>query len=171
MAKSAPSSVSPSQLELKDTQGTVHRIDEYRGKVVVVNFWATWCVPCKHEMPLFVGAEKKYGADKVQVLAVSMDDEQTRGKIEDFARKEKMEFPILIGDSAALKLLTQNEAVPATVFIDKDGKVVSRVLGEISKDELKARVEWMLGLKGGNPPAELVNNLNKKQDEGITPGH
>ena len=152
--------------KLADLQGQPHTLADYHGKPLVVNFWATWCGPCKHEMPLFADAVKHYGADKVQVVAVSLDDAGTRDKIPGFAEKEKMSFPILLGDTQTMQKLGVGEAVPATVFLDANGKVISRVLGEISKSELKDRVEWMLGLKSGKPPAETVNNLSKKREDG-----
>jgi len=151
-------------LSFSDLQGKQHSLAEYRGKILVVNFWATWCGPCKHEMPLFAEAAKKYG-DDVRVLAVSLDDASTRSKIPGFAEKEKMSFPILLGDMDKLKSLATSEALPATVFVDADGKVVARVLGEISKGELKQRLEWLFGGEKGQAPPEMVNNLNKKKDE------
>ena len=152
-------------LSLADLQGQTHPLAEYRGKILVVNFWATWCGPCKHEMPLFGEAAKKYGSDHVQVVAVSLDDKSTQSKIPGFAEKEKMTFPILLGDMEALKKLGLGEALPATVFIDSDGHVVARVLGEISRGELKERLEWLTSGKNGKAPQELVNNLNKKKDD------
>jgi thiol-disulfide isomerase/thioredoxin len=148
---------------LSDLQGQPHHLADYRGKVVIVNFWATWCGPCKHEMPLFADAVKRYGADHVQVIAVSLDDESTRNKIPGFAEKQKMSFPILLGDTSAMQKLGLGEAVPATVFFDGNGNRVARILGEVSKSELKERLESMLGLKSGNPPPELINNLGKNR--------
>jgi thiol-disulfide isomerase/thioredoxin len=152
-------------LSFADLQGKQHSLAEYHGKILVVNFWATWCGPCKHEMPLFADAAKKYGQDHLQVVAVSLDDESTRSKIPGFAEKEKMSFPILLGNMDALKTLATSEALPATLFVDAEGNVVARVLGEISKSELKERLDWLLAGKSGKAPAELLNNVNKKKDE------
>ena len=158
-----------SELALPDLQGQQHSLTDYRGKVLVLNFWATWCDPCKHEMPLFVNAVKKYGADKVQVVAVSLDDASTRAKVPSFIEKEKISFPILLGSTDTMQKLGLGEALPATLFMDSNGKVLARVLGEISKSELKERVEWMLGMKKGQAPPELINNLQKKKEADITP--
>jgi peroxiredoxin len=141
---------------------------DYHGKVVIVNFWATWCGPCKHEMPLFVEAAKRYGEDRVQVIAVSLDDDSTRSKIPEFAGKQKMSFPILLGNAEVMQKLGLGEGLPATAFLDANGQVIARILGEVSKSELKARLDWMLGLKSGEAPPAMVNNLNKKRDEEIT---
>jgi len=157
-------------LSLPDLQGQQRNLAEYRGKILVVNFWATWCVPCKHEMPLFVDAEKHYGEDRVQVVAISLDDQSTRDKIPGFAEKQKMSFPILLGNTEAMQKLGLGEAVPATVFIDDHGQIVAKILGEVSKSELKARLDWMmLGSKSGKEPPALINNLNKKRDEPMIP--
>ena len=147
----------PADVSLPDLRGQQHHLREYRSKVLVVNFWATWCGPCKHEMPLFGDALKHYGADRVQVVAVSLDDESTRSKIPGFADKQKMSFPILLGDMEALKKLGLGEAVPATAFFDSEGNEVARILGEVSKSELKARLDWMLGEKSGQAPPEPVS--------------
>jgi thiol-disulfide isomerase/thioredoxin len=156
------------EVSLPDLQGQPHSLSSYQGKVLVVNFWATWCGPCRHEMPLFADALKHYGADRVQVVAISLDDETTRGKIPDFAEKQKMSFPILLGKTDDMQKLGLGEGVPATLFINSDGQIVARILGELSKSELKARLDWMLGQGGKEPPA-LINNLNKKRDEPMVP--
>lgn len=158
----------PVNLSLADLQGQQHSLSDYRGKVLVVNFWATWCGPCKHEMPLFSDALKRYGSDRVQMVAVSLDDESTRNKISTFAEKEKMTFPILLGTTETMQKLGLGEALPATIFFDPDGRVIARVLGEINKSELKARLEYLLGQSSKQPP-ELVNNLGKKSEQDITP--
>lgn len=147
-----------------DTQGQQHSLADYHGKVLVVNFWATWCGPCKHEMPLFGDAVKHYGNDHLQVVAVSLDDKTTQDKIPAFASKEKMSFPILLGDTEAMKKLGLGEALPSTLFIDGNGQIVARVLGEVSKSELQERLDYLLGKTQKEPPA-LVNNVNKKKED------
>jgi len=156
------------QLSLPDLQGQQHNLADYHGKILVVNFWATWCVPCKHEMPLFADAVKHYGADHVQVVAISLDDETTRSKIPTFAEKENMSFPILLGSTDAMKTLGLGEAVPATAFVDSEGRIVAKILGEVSKSELKARLDWMLKSSSKEPPA-LINNLGKKSNQPMVP--
>ncbi len=158
----------PADLSLPDLHQQQHSLAEYKGRIVVVDFWATWCVPCKHEMPLFVDAAKHYG-DRIQVVAISMDDAASRAKIPAFTDKQRMNFPVLLGDSKALQQLGLGEAVPATAFLDANGRVIFKILGEVSKSELRARLDSLLGLKTGDAPPELVNNLNKKRAEELTP--
>src|SRR5215475_5145355 len=84
------------ELSLKDTHGTTHSIAEYRGKIVILNFWATWCIPCKDEIPIFREVDKRYREKGVVVLAASLDDEKTKKYINQFTRSYKMNFPILV---------------------------------------------------------------------------
>lgn len=160
-------STEQAELSLADLQGQQHALADYRGKILIVNFWATWCGPCKHEMPLFSDALKHYGDERVQVIAISLDDNSTRGKIPAFAEKQKMSSLILLGNTEAMKKLGLGEAVPATAFIDGEGRVVAKILGEVSKSELKRRLDWMTGQKSGQEPPVLINNLNKKHDDAV----
>jgi len=151
-------------VSLPSLDGAQHSPAEYKGKVVVVNFWATWCVPCQKEMPLFVDEQQRYG-DKVQVIAVSLDDSRTQGKIPDFAKVTRMSFPILLASVDEMKKLGLGEALPATAFLDAEGNVVARIFGEISKSDLRRRLEWMLEKKGSEPPALIDKFAQKKHDD------
>ncbi len=158
----------PARPEFQQLDGTSVNLDAYRGKIVVLNFWATWCVPCKEEMPLLVDLKKKYG-DRINVIAVSVDETQTAMKIPDFARKYKMDFPIWRGDTKLAESFGLGEAVPATAFIDENGKIVGRVLGMLDKHDLSHRVAWMLGDRSGKEPVELVNSINKSPKPSDSP--
>ena len=164
-ATMAPLAIAQEQpeLALSDVNGQKHTLGDYRGKAVVVNFWATWCAGCQHEMPLFLDLQKRYG-DAVQVVTVSVDDATTRDKIGAFAAKYKMDVPILLGTADDLKRLGLGEALPATMFLDASGNVVARVLGEVTKNDLRSRVDWIVSNKGSAPPA-LANNFSKKSED------
>ncbi len=153
---------SPSEaLRVTDLTGSAQTLSAYRSKIVVLNFWATWCVPCREEMPLLDQAQKKFG-ERVAVIAVSLDDAQTRAAIEPFVRKARIRFPVWVGATPDdLERLGLGKALPATAFLDGDGRVVGRVLGQLRKKDLFPRVEWMLGERHDDEPAPLVNNLNK----------
>jgi thiol-disulfide isomerase/thioredoxin len=154
--------------EFKELDGRSVSLDAYRGKIVVLNFWATWCTPCKEEMPLLVDLKRKYG-DRIDVIAVSVDDAQTAANIPDFAKKYKMGLPIWRGDMKLAESLGLGEAVPATAFIDENGKIVGRVLGMLDKHDLTHRVAWMLGDRSGKEPVELVNSTNKSPTRSDSP--
>jgi thiol-disulfide isomerase/thioredoxin len=147
-------------LEMTDHTGQLQRLEDYRGKVVVLNFWATWCGPCAAEMPIFVDAQKRYGKQGVVVLAASLDDDETKANIPEFMRKRKMNFPVLMGATVDhLELFSLGQALPATVFIDPVGNVFSRILGEAKKGDVRDRVEWLLGRRKGKEPVALLDNI------------
>lgn len=156
-------SSSAPNLELKDVQGNVHNLAQYRGKIVVLNFWATWCVPCKTEMPIFVDVNKKYRDRGVVVLAASMDDESTRQYISQYAHVYKMEFPILVGASSdTMHGLGLGDGIPSTVFLDSNGNIVGRIVGQAQKKDVLRRIEWLLGNHEGEPPQVVTDTLKRK---------
>jgi thiol-disulfide isomerase/thioredoxin len=140
-------------LELPDSFGKTQRLEDYRGKVVILNFWATWCGPCAKEMPIFVEAQRKYGSRGAVVLAASLDDDQTKANIPAFVQKYRMDFPVLVGATAdTLHLFEMGDGLPSTVFLDAEGRIFARIFGEVKKKDVFERVEWLLGdRKGRNP--------------------
>lgn len=150
------------ELALRDLSGHPQSLESYRGKIVVLNFWATWCEPCMEEMPMLVNAQKRYGERGVTVIAVSLDDASARAQVEKFVRKKKVKFPVWVGGTVEdLERLGLGEALPATAFFDAEGRLVGRVLGMLRRRDLGHRIEWMLGESKGEPPAPLVNNLGQ----------
>src|SRR3954452_11933161 len=132
----------PVNLPFRDMSGKTVHLSDLRGKPVVLNFWATWCIPCRAEMPLFVEAEKEFSEKGVVFLAVSLDDKQTRPKIPAFVEEFRIPSTIWTGGSTMdLQDLKLGEALPATAFLDAKGRIVSRVLGQITRDELRARLQ------------------------------
>jgi thiol-disulfide isomerase/thioredoxin len=150
-------------LSWHDTQGKLQSISRYKGKVVVLNFWATWCVPCQHEMPMLADMQRKYADQGLIVLGGSVDDSTTQSKIQASAEKDKIPFPLLVGaTSEQMKQMQLGEAIPATAFFDADGQLAGRVLGELDKSELQHRIEWMLGKHRGKAPAAFIDGFQKK---------
>jgi thiol-disulfide isomerase/thioredoxin len=121
--------------------------DEYKGKAVLINFWATWCVPCKLEMPWFVDLHKQYGAQGFEILGVDEDEAKDRGQIGKFARKIGVNYPILIGDEAVSKAYGGVEVLPTSFYVGRDGKVVEEAAGLISRDEIEANIKKALAVK------------------------
>jgi len=150
-------------LPFKDMNGNKVKVSDLRGKPVVLNFWATWCVPCRAEMPLFVEAEKEYAPRGVAFVAASLDDKQSRPKIPDFVGEFQIPFPIWVGASTEdLSDLRLGTALPATAFLDRDGRIVARVLGQITKQELYDRLDWVTGGRQGPAPEPLVRHVAEK---------
>ena len=158
------------QLSLRDTHGNTQDVSRYKGKIVVLNFWATSCVPCQHEMPLLAEMQTKYEEKGVIVLGASVDDEKSQPLIQPFAEKNKIAFPLLVGATTdQMQQLQLGEAIPATAFFDADGKLIGRVLGELNKSDLQNRLEWMLGKHHGKAPPAFINGFQKKQAPDSTP--
>src|SRR5262245_58942684 len=148
-------------LPFKDMNGKKVKVNEFRGKPVILNFWATWCVPCRSEMPLLVEAEKEYGPRGVVFIGVSLDDRQTRPKIPDFVGQYLMGFPVWLGNSMDMEDLKLGTALPATAFVDREGRIAARVLGQIPQNELYERLDWLTGDRKGSAPDPLVRHLER----------
>jgi peroxiredoxin len=148
------------KLKVHDLDGNKQNLKQFAGKIIVLNFWATWCEPCQQEMPMLVEEEARYRERGVAVVGVSLDKPGDEDKVRAFLKKYQVHFPIWVGGTADdLDRWKMGPAVPATAFIDADGKIVGRVEGEMRKPKLEHRLEWMLGNHEGEPPAPLENNL------------
>jgi thiol-disulfide isomerase/thioredoxin len=144
-----------------------HDLERYRGKVVVLNFWATWCAPCRDEIPLLVRIQREYGAKGgVQVIGASIDEPGDRESAEAFVRRMRINYPVWYGrtteDMKPLRLAT---AIPATAVFDRDGRPVFRIIGEVKEADLTSRLDWLLAGRTGEAPAELM------LPPGVTPEH
>ncbi|MGI8785643.1 MAG: TlpA family protein disulfide reductase [Acidobacteriota bacterium] len=155
-----------SSLQLKDLVGRPQSLADYRGQIVVLNFWATWCVPCRKEMPELVELQSVLGSRGVQFIGASLDDAETQGQIPAFVRRHKINFPVWIGaspqDQASFRLAT---SIPATVILDGSGNAVFRIIGVATREVLLERLQWLLSDRSLPAPAELV------LPAGITPEH
>jgi thiol-disulfide isomerase/thioredoxin len=133
-------------LELHDLQGGKHTLADYRGKPVVLNLWATWCVPCAAEMPLLSEMQNRY-KDKILFLAVSVDDEDVKPEIAAFIKKHKGDA-LTVMTGATLDSLHDfglAPAMPGTVFIDAQGNIVDRVSGALKRPDLEDRLRKLAG--------------------------
>lgn len=149
-------------LALKDAHGQKVRLRELRGKVVVLNFWATWCGPCNAEMPMLVDLEKQYAGRGVAFIGASLDDARTRDRIPAFLSEHKIGFPVWYGATADdLDALKLGNVVPSTAFLDAEGRVVARILGQARPEEVKERLDWLVGDRTGPPPVAMVKHLEK----------
>src|SRR5215472_15191937 len=113
---------------LESLDGKHMRLSDWRGKAVLLNFWATWCGPCKIEMPWFVELQKQYGPQGLQVIGVAMDD-SSQEDIEKFVKEMGVNYPILIGKEAVGQDYGGVNVLPTTFFLDRDGKIVAREFG------------------------------------------
>jgi thiol-disulfide isomerase/thioredoxin len=128
---------------LQSLDGQNIRLSEYRGKAVVLNFWATWCEPCKIEMPWFVEFQKQYGPDGLQFVGVAMDDASPKD-ISEFARNMGVNYPILIGKEAVGDQYGGIPFMPETFYIGRDGKIVDKILGLKGRGEIEGDIKKIL---------------------------
>lgn len=153
-------------LVFRELDGAERRLSEYRGKVVVLNFWATWCIPCREEMPLLAGIQKRYAERGVVVIGASADDESTASEIPGFVRKIGITFPVWKGATTEhMRALGLGTGLPVTAILDQNGQVGFRLLGVIQKRDLETRLEFLLGDQGGRRPAALVDRLSEHGGE------
>jgi thiol:disulfide interchange protein DsbD len=116
---------------------------DFAGKVAVVNFWATWCVPCVKEIPSFNKLHREYAAKGVQVVGISMDENGVEA-VKPFLEKHPMEYPIALGNDSLAKQFQTDDGIPITVVFDRSGKQVKRFTGFLSEAELLAAVQSAL---------------------------
>jgi peroxiredoxin len=128
---------------LSSLDGKTLKLSDYHGKAVLLNFWATWCEPCKIEMPWFVDLQKKYGPQGLQVLGVAMDDAPAKD-ISDFAQKMGVNYPIVIGKEEVGTQYGGVQYLPSTFYISRDGKIMDRVFGLVSRSEIETNIQKAL---------------------------
>ena len=122
---------------LPDLQGKPQALGQWKGKTILLNFWATWCPPCRKEIPLFVDMQDSYGKRGLQIVGVAIDNKQD---VSDFMDTYFINYPVVIGSDNALKLMEQYGnhlgSLPYSVIIAADGKLVHRKIGAYSHKEL-----------------------------------
>jgi peroxiredoxin len=120
------------------------RLSDYRGKAVLLNFWATWCPPCKVEIPWFVDLQKHYEAQGFAVLGVAVLDDSGQQEIAKFANEMSINYPVLLDTVAVSDQYGNVEALPTTFYIGRDGRIVKRVFGLSSHEEVEENIKATL---------------------------
>lgn len=132
--------------ELPDLQGRPLRLADYSGKVVLINFWAVWCPPCREEIPLLMAARKRFGAQGFEVIGVALDTPET---VRDFAQEIGIDYPNVLVEPTDFSLPrafgSSREALPYSAIVGRDGRIHSVKLGEYREAELMRAVEAALG--------------------------
>lgn len=145
----APASTSPETapaFTLKTLDGGHVSLADYKGKVVLVNFWATYCVPCKTETPWFVQLQKEHGAEGLQVIGITMDEPENK-HLPKFVADMGVNYPIAFGDYDLADTYDHVQALPVTFLITRDGKIAKTIRGIESKEKLDADVTKLLAEK------------------------
>lgn len=127
---------------LPDMDGKSQALAQWRGKVMVVNFWATWCPPCLEEIPEFVRLQEKFGHRGLQFVGIAIDNPD---KVREFAAKFRMNYPVLVGEMEAIELVRKvgNErgGLPFTVIMDRKGRLIGTELGGLNEQKLIGLIE------------------------------
>jgi peroxiredoxin len=133
---------------LKDENGAAVKLSDYRGKVVLLNFWATWCGPCKIEIPWFVEFESRYKDQGFAVIGVSMD-EGGWDDVKPYLRRVNVNYRILLGNDEVAMLYGGVEALPTSFLIDRDGRIASVHVGLVSKGDYQSDIDTLLKTEKG----------------------
>lgn len=131
---------------LDTLEGQSVKLSDYRGKAVLLNFWATWCGPCKVEMPWFVDLQKQYGSQGLQIIGVAMDD-SGKDAIDKFAKEMGVNYLILQGKEAVGDAYGGVLGLPTTFFIDRNGKIIDSSSGLIGKGEIEENIKKALSVQ------------------------
>ena len=135
--------------ELPNLNGGQVDLSDFRGKAVLLNFWATWCAPCRREIPWFIEFQKEYGPRGLRIIGVSMD-EGGRDAITPFVRRTGIDYLVLLGDNHVNSLYGGLEILPTTYYISSQGDVIALVNGVISKAEFERDIKEALGASPQN---------------------
>jgi thiol-disulfide isomerase/thioredoxin len=139
-------------ISLKDLDGKDVALSQYKGQVVLVNFWATWCAPCREEIPELIAMQRKYGPKGFTVLGIAMDEEG-ESVVAPFVQKERfavegqaspMSYPILLGNDAAAEKFGGLLGYPTSVLISRDGKQIQHITGQINGEDVAKAIEAQL---------------------------
>ena len=133
------------ELTLKDPFGTEQHLSSLKGRIVILNFWATYCIPCRKEMPDLAAIQNQFAALGVQVIGASVDEPEDRKDVLRFVKETKVNFPIWMGATTEhMKKFGLGAALPGTVIIDREGRIAKVISGVVNLADLKKQIEAML---------------------------
>jgi thiol-disulfide isomerase/thioredoxin len=160
-ARITKTSVAP-DFALESLDGPTMRLSDFHGKAVLLNFWATWCGPCKIEMPWFVDLQKQYGPQGFQIVGVAMDD-ASKQDIAKFTKEMGVNYPILIGKEAVGNAYGGVPGLPESFFIGRDGKIVDKIIGLEGKAEIEKAIKKALDTKPATSQASSAEKNSGSQ--------
>lgn len=137
MAASAPA------FALKDIRGRTVRLGDYKGKVLLINFWATWCPPCRAEMPALVKLQKQYQSRGLQIIGITSPPYQ-RSSVRAMARHLGVNYLVLFGKHNVSAAYDVGEVMPTTIVVDRQGRIRDRILGILEPEEFDQKVKPLL---------------------------
>jgi thiol-disulfide isomerase/thioredoxin len=159
-SKSAPAP----DFTLESLDGKSMRLSDLRGKAVLLNFWATWCGPCKIETPWLVELQNQYGAQGLQVIGVAMDD-SGKDDIAKFAKDMGVNYPVLLGKEAVGDAYGGVPALPESFFIGRDGKIVDKIIGLKGRSEIEDSIKKALDTPAGTTQASAAPSAAERSEQ------
>jgi peroxiredoxin len=141
--RAAPSSAPAPQWELKDVDGKPVKLSDFKGKVVILDFWATWCPPCRMEIPGFIELQQKYADQGLVVIGVSLDDSGADA-VRSFMKRQQMNYSVVMGTSKVADDYGGIDGIPATFIIDRKGTIVGKHVGFDRKERFEAEIAPLL---------------------------
>jgi peroxiredoxin len=140
---------------LKDSTGALVKLSDYKGKVVLLNFWATWCGPCKIEIPWFMDFQKTYKDRDFAVIGVSLDEDGWDA-VKPYVEEKKINYRVVIGNDQVSQLFGSIESLPTTLIIDREGRIASMHIGLVAKNTYQKEIEHLLGAPKDGPKTGVV---------------
>ncbi len=137
------------ELALPGLDGTSHRLSDWRGRPLVVNFWATWCEPCRREIPLLKSLRRERATDHLEVVGIAID---FRDSAEKYAQDTGIDYPVLVGEQGGLEAVAafgMDPVLPFSAFADRAGRIVTLKVGELHRDEADLILDRMRDLDQG----------------------
>jgi thiol-disulfide isomerase/thioredoxin len=142
---------------LRDLDGKKTRVSDLAGQVVVLNFWATWCGPCKEELPRLSQIAQQYASKKVVFVLASVDETNRLDTVREYVRSHNITLPVWIGGSTdQLEQISGANIVPATVILDQNGELIRTINGEAREEDVREAVDWVLSGRQGAAPADRI---------------
>lgn len=157
-------------LRLNDLSGVEQSLQSLKGRIVVLNFWATYCVPCRKEMPDLAVIQNEFAPLGVQVIGVSTDDLTDRSKVLQFVKETKVNFPIWVGGTTEhMVRFGLGAALPGTVIINREGKITKIISGVVDQAGLRKQIEALLAVASNNKPEPSAAAKERKPEVSAVP--
>jgi peroxiredoxin len=144
-SKGLPPATAPTW-QLKDPDGKTVKSSDFTGKVVLLDFWATWCAPCRQEVPGFVALQKKYGKEGLQVVGVSVDQDGAQA-VRRFGVENRVNYPLLLADERIKAMFGGIEYIPTTFILDRNGKIAHKHVGFVPQSVFEKEIKPLLEQK------------------------